>query len=132
MPKYPITWMDYRLPTGREFSVAICGNTSKICHMFLGQDFVRRSFIRELDVEGQNCSAGQHCLSLDCTLNKTPREHLMHMLDMYEDEALDEETAKIWGTESTVDSLLKFVKQVESMIAEGKVTTEETQVEKKP
>ena len=54
------------------------------------------------------------------------------MLDMYEDEALDEETAKIWGTESTVDSLLKFVKQVESMIAEGKVTTEETQVEKKP
>jgi len=130
MPKYPITWMDYRLPTGREFSVAICGNTDKICHMFLGKDVIRRSFIRELDVEGQNCSAGQHCLALDCTLNKTPKEHLMHMLDMYEDEALDEETAKIWGTESTVDSFIKFVKQVESMIAEGKVTTEETQAEK--
>jgi len=132
MPKYPITWNDYRLPTGRQFSVAICGNTGSICHMFLGQDFIRRSFIRELHVEGQHCSAGEHCLALDCKLNKTPKEHLMHMLDMYEDEALDEETAKLWGTESTIDSLLKFVKQVESMIAEGKVTTEETQVEKKP
>ncbi len=132
MPKHPITWMDYRLPTGRKFSVAICGNTEKICHMFLGEDVIRRSFIRELNIEGQNCSAGQHCLALDCTLNKTQKEHLMHMLDMYEDEALDEETAKIWGTDSTVDSLLKFVKQVESMIAEGKVTTEEAQVEKKP
>ena len=130
MPKYPITWTDYRLPTGREFSVAICGNTDKICHMFLGKDAIRRSFIRQVDVEGQNCSAGQHCLALDCTLNKTPKEHLMHMLDMHEDEALDEETAKLWGTESTVDSLLKFVKQVETMIAEGKVTAEETQAEK--
>ena len=98
--------------------------------MFIGNDVIRRSFIRQVDVEGQNCSASQHCLALDCTLNKTPKEHLMHMLDMYEDEALDEETAKLWGTESTVDSMLKFVQQVESIIAEGKVTTEETQVEK--
>jgi len=130
MPKFPITWNDYRLPTGRQFSVAICGNTGKICHMFLGQDFVRRSLIRELVVDEQNCSAGEHCLALDCTLNTTPKDHLMHMLDMYEDEALDEQTAKVWGSESTLDSMLKFVKQVESMIAEGKVTTEEAQAEK--
>jgi len=132
MPKYSITWNDYRLPTGRQFSVAICGNTGKICHMFLGQDFIRHSFIRELHIEEQHCSASQHCLALDCKLNKTPKEHLMHMLDMYEDETLDEETAKLWGTESTLDSMLKFVKQVESMIAEGKVTIEGTQVGKKP
>jgi len=128
MVTYPITWNEYRLPTGREFSVAICGNTGKICHMFLGQDYIRRNFIRQMEIEGQNCSAGKHCLALDCTLNKTPKDHLLHMLDMHEDEALDEETAKIWGSESTVDSLLKFVKQVESMISEGKVTTEESNV----
>lgn len=130
MPKHAITWTDYRLPTGREFSVAICENTGRICHMFLGKGDLRSSFIREMETEGEFCSAGGHCLALDCPLNKTPREHLMHMLDMYEDEALDEETAKIWGTESTVDSLLKFVEQVEAMIADGKVTTEEKQVEK--
>jgi hypothetical protein len=130
MPKHTITWTDYRLPTGREFSVAICGNTGRICHMFLGKDAIRRSFIRELEVEGEYCSAGGHCLALDCQLNKTPRDHLMHMLDMHEDEVLDEETAKVWGSESTIDSLLKFVQQVESMIAEGKVTTEETQGQK--
>jgi hypothetical protein len=98
--------------------------------MFIGKDVIRRSFIRQVDIEGQNCSAGQHCLALECELNKTPKEHLMHMLDMHEDEALDEETAKIWGTESTIDSLMKFVKQVEAMIAEGKTTTEKTQTEK--
>jgi hypothetical protein len=132
MPKYSITWMDYRLPTGRQFSVANCEKTGKLCHMYLGQDVIRRSFITQITVEGENCSAGQHCLALDCTLNKTPKEHLMHMLDMHEDESLDEETAKLWGTESTVDSLVKFVKQVETMIAEGKVATEETPAEKKP
>lgn len=130
MPEYPLTWNDYRLPTGREFSVAICGNTGRICHMFIGNDVLRRSFIRQVDVEGETCSASHHCLALDCTLNKTPKDHLMHMLDMYEDEELDEETAKLWGTESTVDSMIKFVQQVELMIAEGKVTTEETPSEK--
>jgi hypothetical protein len=131
MPKRALTWTDYRLPTGREFSVAICGNTGKICHMFLGKDFIRRSFIREIEVDEQYCSSGGHCLALDCTLNKTPREHLMHMLDMHEDEVLDEDTAKVWGTESTVDSLIKFVQQVELMISEGKVTTEEKTTESK-
>ena len=130
MSNYPLTWMDYRLPTGREFSVAICGNTGRICHMFIGNDVIRRSFIRQVDVEEQNCSASQHCLALDCELNKTPKEHLSHMLDMHEDEVLDEETAKVWGTDSMIDSLIKFVKQVETMIAEGKVAPEETQVEK--
>ena len=130
MSKYSITWTDYRLPTGKEFSVAICEKTGRICHMFIGKDPIRRSFIREVDIEGENCNASEHCLALDCELNKTPKEHLMHMLDMHEDEDLDEETAKIWGTESTIDSLLLFVKQVETMIAEGKVTSEEEQAKK--
>ncbi len=98
--------------------------------MFIGKDPIRRSFIREVDIEGENCNASEHCLALDCELNKTPKEHLMHMLDMHEDEDLDEETAKIWGTESTIDSFLLFVKQVETMIAEGKVTSEEEQAKK--
>ena len=120
MPEYPITWMDYRLPTGREFSVAICGNDGKICHMSLGGDVDRRSSIREVSIEGQNCSRSYRCLALDCPLNKTLKENLVQMLGMHEDEVLDEETAKIWGTESTVDGLVKFIKKVESIVILGK------------
>src|SRR4030065_1386572 len=105
MAQYPTTWVDYQLPTGQEFSGAVCGYRGKIRHLFLGDDFVRRNFVRNVDVNRQNCSSGQHCLALDCPLNSTQHEHLCHMLDMPKDEQVDSETAKAWGTESTVDSL---------------------------
>jgi len=116
MPKYPITWVDYSLPTGRKFSVAVCGQSGRICHMFLGDDVLRRSFIRQVNVEGQNCSGGQHCLALDCPLNKTSKEHLVHMLDMHEDEVLDEETAKLWGTDSMAEGLVKFAEKMNESV----------------
>ena len=84
--------------------------------MFLGDDVLRRSFIRQVNVEGQNCSGGQHCLALDCPLNKTSKEHLVHMLDMHEDEVLDEETAKLWGTDSMAEGLVKFAEKMNESV----------------
>jgi len=119
MPSYPITWLDYSLPTGRQFAIAVCGNSGKICHMFLEKDVVRRTFIRQVSVDGQNCSGAKHCLAFDCPLNHTEKEHIVHMLDMHEDEILDEETAKLWGTESVADGLVKFVEVVSKEIPEA-------------
>ena len=130
MPKYPITWLDYSLPTGRQFAIAVCGSSGMICHMFLGNDVLRRTFIRQVNIEGQNCSGGQHCLAFDCPLNHTTKEHISHMLDMHEDETLDAETAKIWGTESVADSLVKFVEAVSKQIPE--VLKKEPPIEEKP
>ena len=119
MPEYAITWIDYRLSTGKEFSVAICSNEGRICHIYLKGDIDRRSSIQQVNIEGQDCNRSHHCLAQDCTLNKTPKNVVLQMLGMNEDEALDEETAKIWGTESTVDGLLKFIRKVESKLIWG-------------
>jgi len=112
MPKYPVTWVDYRLPTGKEFAVAVCGYSRKIRHMYLGTDIIRRQFINHVNVEGKHCNASRHCLDLGCPLNRTPREHLLHMLDMNEDETLDAKTSELWGTESTIEGLVKFAKKM--------------------
>ncbi len=135
MPKYPITWLDYKLPTGKQFAVAVCGSSGMICHMYLGSDVVRRAFIRQVNVEGENCGGAQHCLAFECPLNHTGKEHIAHMLDMHEDEMLDEETAKIWGTESVADSLVKFVEAVSKQIPEAlkkEPPIEENPKEEKP
>ena len=129
MPTYPIEWKDYRLPTGREFSVAICGYSGKICHMYLGNDVLRRSFIRQLKVEGQNCTGAEHCLALKCPLNKTTKEHVAHMLDMHEDESLDAETAKMWETESAAEGLVKFVERLNQEMEEQAEKAKETEKE---
>ena len=118
MPGYPITWSDCNLPTGQKFAVAVCGSSGMICHMYLGSDVIRRSFIRQVKVDGQSCSGAQHCLALNCPLNNTGKEHLTHMLDMHEDETLDAEAAEIWGTDSTVDSLVKFVEAISKYVPE--------------
>lgn len=118
MKEYPVTWLDYELPTGRKFSVAVCGYSGKIKHMYLGVDILRRNFITKVSVDGENCNSSQHCLALNCPLNKTPREHLVHMLDMHEDEPLDAETSELWGTESTVEGLIKFADEMNQAIPE--------------
>lgn len=80
--------------------------------MIIGTDPIRRMFIRYVNVEGQNCDACQHCLALDCPLNRTPHEHILHMLDMNADESLNTETSKLWGTDSTIDCLVKFAEKM--------------------
>ncbi len=80
--------------------------------MYLGTDIIRRQFINNVNVEGKHCHASRHCLDLGCPLNRTPREHLLHMLDMNEDELLDAKTSELWGTESTIEGLVKFAEKM--------------------
>jgi hypothetical protein len=123
MPSYVTTWKDYRLPTGQEFAMAVCGYNGKVRHMTIGNDPLRRMFVREVTVEGDFCSTAQHCLALDCPLNKTEQEHLSHMLDMRQDEPVDAETAKLWGRDTAVGCLVemarRFSKSLESEQAQA-------------
>jgi hypothetical protein len=118
MPKYATTWVDYRLPTGQDFAVAVCGFTGKIRHMYIGCDPVRRAFIHNVLVDEDQCHTAAHCLALDCPLNRAETEHLLHMLDMNEDEPLDSEAAQQWGTESTLQSFLKFAQKIGELLPE--------------
>jgi len=118
MAKYSTNWVDYRLPTGQEFSVAICGYNGKVRHMYIGNDPVRRQFIAYVFVNDESCHTAEHCLALDCPLNRSEHEHLLHMLDMNEDEPLDPEAAKQWGTESTLECFLKFAQKVHELLPE--------------
>ena len=118
MAKYSTNWVDYSLPTGQEFAVAICGYTGKVRHMYIGNDPVRRQFIAHVFVNDESCHTAEHCLALDCPLNRSEHEHLLHMLDMNEDEPLDPEAAKQWGTESTLECFLKFAQKVNELLPE--------------
>jgi hypothetical protein len=118
MPKYATKWVDYRLPTGQDFAVAVCGYTGKVRHMYIGNDPVRRAFVHNVFVDDESCHTATHCLALDCPLNRSEPEHLLHMLDMNEDEPLDAEAAKEWGTESTLESFLKFAQKMNGLLPE--------------
>jgi hypothetical protein len=118
MPRYMSQWLDYRLPTGQDFAVAVCGYSGKVRHMYIGNDPVRRMLVQHVDVEDECCQSGDHCLALDCPLNRADQEHLLHMLDMNEDEPLDSEVAQQWGTESTLDCLLKFAQKMGDLLPE--------------
>jgi hypothetical protein len=119
MAKYPTTWVDYRLPTGQEFAVAVCGYTGKVRHMFLGDDALRRMLIRHVYVDDGMCNAAEHCLALDCDLNRAEREHLLHMLDMNEDEDVDSDAAAQFGTGSTLEAFLMFVQKMNEAVPEN-------------
>lgn len=118
MPKYITNWIDYRLPTGQEFSVAICGYAGKVRHMYLGSDPIRRTFARHVMVEEDACQTAEHCLAMDCPLNRSEPEHLLHMLDMTEDEPADAETAEQWGTPSTLHCFLRFAHRISELLPE--------------
>jgi hypothetical protein len=118
MARYATTWIDYRLPTGQDFAVAVCGYSGKVRHMTFGQDPLRRMFIKFVDVEGEKCQTADHCLATDCPFNHTESEHLAHMLDMAADEPTDEQSAEVWGTGSTVEALVKFAKKVSDELPE--------------
>lgn len=118
MPKYITNWIDYQLPTGQDFSVAVCGYSGKVRHMYLGHDPVRRTFVRHVYVEDAACQTAEHCLALDCPLNRSEPEHLLHMLDMTEDEPIDAESAEQWGTASTLQCFLRFAHKISEMLPE--------------
>jgi hypothetical protein len=118
MPKYSTNWVDYKLPSGQEFAVAVCGYTGKVRHMYIGNDPVRRAFIHYVNVEEGACQTAEHCLALDCPLNRSEQEHLLHMLDMNEDEILDPEAAEQWGSQSTLACFLQFARKVAEMLPE--------------
>jgi hypothetical protein len=118
MPKYSTNWVDYRLPTGQEFAVAVCGYAGKVRHMYIGNDPVRRAFVRHIYVEDGFCQTGEHCLALDCPLNRSEPEHLLHMLDMNEDEPVDSETAQQWGASSTLQCFIKFALRITESLPE--------------
>lgn len=118
MPKYETEWKDYKLPTGQDFAVAVCGYSNRVRHMTFGQDPLRKLFVQSVVVEeNENCSSADHCLATDCPLNHTEGEHLAHMLDMNEDEAVDEETSKMWGADTAVGCLVAMAKRISDEMA---------------
>jgi hypothetical protein len=86
--------------------------------MYIGNDPVRRMFIQHVHVETEWCQTAEHCLALDCPLNRSAEEHLLHMLDMNEDEPMDAEVAEQWGTTSTLDCFLKLARKITELLPE--------------
>ena len=119
MSKYLTKWVDCRLPTGKAFSVAVCGYSGMVRHLYLGSDLIRRMLARHVFVEEGFCQTGDHCLALECPLNRSEREHLLHMLDMNEDETMDPEAAEQWGTDSTLDGFLLFARKMTESLPEN-------------
>jgi hypothetical protein len=119
MPKYKTTWLDAQLPSGQLFAVAVCGYSGRVRHMTIGNDPTRRMLMRFETIEGDKCQTGNHCLATDCPLNTTEHKHMLHMLDMYYEERLDDEASRVWETDNVVEGLLKFAtKMNESVPAE--------------
>jgi hypothetical protein len=117
MSQYQISLKDYCLPTGEQFAVAICGYNGKVRHLIIEKDPLRNWLVRHIDVDGQTCSCAQHCISLDCPLNHTEKEHLMHMLGMYKDEPVDEATAKLWGKNTSLEILIEMARRISESLA---------------
>ena len=118
MQKYLTNWIDYKLPTGQDFSVAVCGYSGKVRHLYLGKDPIRRMMAQHAYVGEGYCQIGDHCFALDCPLNRAEQEHLLHMLDMTEDEELDAEAAEQWGTNSTLNGFIKFAHKISESLPE--------------
>lgn len=116
MPRYPLTVLDYRLPDGQPFTVTVCGYSGKVRHMSIGTDAMRHLRSASVDVTESKCQASKHCMALSCPLNKTEPLHLAHTLEMPADEPLDEETANICGTKSSIDALVKFAGKMNEVI----------------
>ncbi len=116
MPRYHLTCLDYCLQSGRAFTVTVCGYSGKVRHMVIGDDTLRHLRRHCVDVTNSCCEASRRCLALSCSLNQTVPLHLAHMLEMQCDEPLDDETSKMWDTESTVEALVKFADKMNGII----------------
>ena len=89
----------------------------------MGEDHLRRMTVRNVEINGENCNAGEHCLALECPLNRTGPEHLAHMLDMEQDEQVDEETAKLWGRDTAVSCLVEMARRFSASLTATDTTT---------
>ena len=110
--EYPTTWQDYRIPGGEEFAVAVCGYSGRVRHLTIDHDVMRQTCIRYNIVEDGKCGSGTHCMALECPLNHTEHEHLMHMLDMWTDEPADKESVKQLGKTTVVDCLVEMARRI--------------------
>lgn len=117
MPLYETTWQDFQLPTGQTFAMAVCGYSRRIRHMTIGHDLIRRLLVQGIKVDGTSCSAAEHCLALECPLNRTAPEHLAHMLDTDQDEPVDGETARLWGRDTAVGCLVEMARRFSESLA---------------
>lgn len=117
MTQYPIIWKDFCLPTGEKFAAAVCGYKSKVRQLFIEEDPLRSLYIKSVDIDGQSCTSSFYCISLDCPLNHTEKEHLMHMHGMYKDEPVDEATAKIWGKNTSLEIMVEMAKRISGAMA---------------
>lgn len=118
MSRYPLTVLDYRLPDGQAFTVTVCGYGGKVRHLSIGDDTLRHLRKTSVDITDSKCEASRHCLALSCPLNHTEPFHMAHLLEMWTDEQLDEETAGICGTKSSVDALVKFADKMNEVLPE--------------
>jgi hypothetical protein len=109
MTRFITTWLDYSLPTGQEFAVAVCGYTGKIQYLTIEEDKSIRELLTSVEVTDKRCEAGESCLVLSCRYNKTGPDQIAQMLKVSPCESLDTAAVEIWQTESTVDALVKFV-----------------------
>jgi len=123
MAVYETTWKDFQLPTGQAFAMAVCGYSKLVRHMTMGEEPIRRMFVKSIEVEGERCSTGDHCLALECPLNHTENDHLAHMLDMNKDEPVDEETAKLWGKDTAVGCLVEMARRFSASLATAETTS---------
>ena len=126
MAEYPTDWRDYCLPGGQQFAVAVCSYGGRVRHMTIGNDMVRRMFVRHVEVENDRCSSGDHCLALDCPLNRTKQEHLAHMLDMNVDEPVDAETAKSWGKDTAVGCYVEMARRISAELSSASPAPKDT------
>ena len=112
--EYETTWRELNLPGGQRYSIGICSFTNKVRHMVVGEDVLREAMIKTvfLSDDEQTCLVGNHCLAMDCPLNTTEPEHVIHMLDMNEDYPVDEETAQIWGAKTVSGCYIAMAKRL--------------------
>ena len=127
MAHFETNWQDFRLPSGQTFAMAVCGYSKLVRHMTIGEDPIRRMLIRGIEVDGDLCNTSEHCLALECSLNRTGSEHLAHMLDMNEDEPVDEETALLWGQQTAVGCLVEMARRFSASLA----TADDAQLQNK-
>jgi hypothetical protein len=120
---YDVDWKKLNLPTGQQFFAAVCGYNNKVRHMAFYDDYLRQALVKHTIIEDGICHGREHCLAIDCPLNETEEEHLLHMLDMKEDIPADSELAKQWETDSMLECYIKFAHKLSAEIqAEEKKT----------
>jgi hypothetical protein len=110
-------WVEYHLPNGTEFWVAVCGYSGKIRYLVMGKDELFHRFMKttctSTIAETERCEAGGYCLDPTCRFNTTTREHLCNIFGMSADELIqDSATSEKWESESVIESFVKLVEGV--------------------